>query len=68
MNTITRKRVRKKRTPKKVAASYEAIKHHEGKQYVGMQIGRSHKWYYDKGEWKDKKITPDLWEILYAVT
>jgi len=21
-----------------------------------------------KGEWKDKKITPDLWEIRYAVT
>ena len=33
-----------------------------------MQIGRSHKWYYDKGEWKDKKITPDLWEIRYEVT
>ena len=32
-----------------------------------MQIGRSHKWYYDKGEWKDKKITPDLWEIRYEL-
>lgn len=68
MKTAIRKKVRKKRTPTKVAASYEAIKNHNGKQYVGMQIGRSHKWYYDKGEWKDKKITPDLWEIRYAVT
>jgi len=25
-------------------------------------------WYYDKGEWKEKKITPDLWEISYVVT
>jgi hypothetical protein len=33
-----------------------------------MKIGRSHKWYYDKGEWKETKITPDLWEITYAVT
>jgi hypothetical protein len=33
-----------------------------------MKIGRSHKWYYDKGEWKEKKITPDLWQINYAVT
>jgi len=68
MKTATRKKVRKKRTPAKVEASYEAIKNYNGKQYVGMQIGRSHKWYYDKGEWKDKKITPDLWEIRYAVT
>ena len=68
MKTAVRKKVRKKRTPKKVGASYEAIKNYNGKQYVGMQIGRSHKWYYDKGEWKDKKITPDLWEIRYAVT
>ena len=68
MKTGVRKKVRKKRTPTKVAASYEAVKNYNGKQYVGMQIGRSHKWYYDKGEWKDKKITPDLWEIRYAVT
>lgn len=68
MKTAVRKKVRKKRTPTRVAASYETIKNYYGKQYVGMQIGRSHKWYYDKGEWKDKKITPDLWEIRYAVT
>ena len=69
MKTATRKKViRKKKTPSKVVGSYETIKDHNGKQYVGMQIGRSHKWYYDKGEWKDKKITPDLWEIRYAVT
>src|SRR5262249_56715339 len=23
--------------------------------------------YYDKGEWKEKKITPDEWQINYAV-
>jgi len=33
-----------------------------------MKVGRSHKWYYDKGEWKEKKITPGLWEISYSVT
>src|SRR5207253_126675 len=31
-------------------------------------VGGSHKWYYDKGEWKEKKITPDKWEFNYAVT
>ena len=68
MKTAIRRSIRKKRTPKKTISSYETIKDYKGKQYVGMQIGRSHKWYYDKGEWKDKKITPDLWEIRYAVT
>jgi len=68
MKTAVRKKIRKKKTTSKVGASYEAIKNFNGKQYVGMQIGRSHIWYYDKGEWKDKKITPDLWEIRYAVT
>ena len=68
MKTAIRKSIRKKRSPKKTTGSYETIKNYDGKQYVGMQIGRSHKWYYDKGEWKDKKITPDLWEIRYAVT
>ena len=29
---------------------------------------RSHKWHYDSGEWREKKITPDLWQIGYAVT
>jgi len=57
----------KKTKAKNVAASYNRYKIFEGKQYTGMQIGRSHKWYYDKGEWHDRKITPDLWEISYEV-
>lgn len=56
-------------TPKKdVAAGYNRFKEFEGKKYTGMKIGRSHKWYYDKGEWKETKITPDEWQIHYAVT
>ena len=58
-----------KRTSKSdPAVSYDQFKTYEGQRYTGMKIGRSHKWYYDKGEWKEKKITPDLWEISYAVT
>jgi hypothetical protein len=48
--------------------SYDEFKEYEGQKYTGMKIGRAHKWYYDEGEWKEKKITPDLWEISYAVT
>ncbi len=51
-----------------LAISYNEFKEHEGQRYTGMKIGRSHKWYYDPGEWKEKKITPDLWQIGYAVT
>jgi len=50
------------------SVSYNKFKEFEGKQYTGMKVGRTHKWYYDKGEWKEKKITPDLWEISYSVT
>ena len=50
------------------AVSYNEFKEHEGQRYTGMKIGRSHKWYYDQGEWKETKITPDLWQISYAVT
>lgn len=50
------------------AVSYNEFKTYEGRRYTGMKIGRSHKWYYDQGEWKEKKITHDLWEISYAVT
>ncbi|WP_276374537.1 hypothetical protein [Chryseolinea sp. H1M3-3] len=48
--------------------SYNEFKQFDGQQYTGMTIGRSHKWYYDKGEWKETKITPDLWQISYEVT
>src|SRR5215211_5790055 len=51
-----------------LAISYNEFKEHEGQRYTGMKIGRSHKWYYDQGEWKETKITPDLWQIGYAVT
>src|SRR6266536_5820694 len=51
-----------------LAGSYDEFKEYEGQRYTGMKIGRSHKWHYDQGEWKETKITPDLWQIGYAVT
>src|SRR5438477_4262995 len=52
---------------KDLAASYNKFKTFEGKQYTGMKIGRSHKWNYDAGVWKETKLTPDLWGISYSV-
>jgi hypothetical protein len=50
------------------AVSYNEFKEYDGQRYTGMKIGRSHKWHYDRGNWKETKITPDLWQIGYAVT
>ncbi len=57
-----------KETKSDVAVSYNEFKEYEGQRYTGMKIGRSHKWHYDPGDWKETKITPDLWQIGYAVT
>src|SRR5688572_24918628 len=62
-------RAKKKESPQKdAAASYDEFKEFEGRRYTGMKVGRSHKWYYDQGEWKEKKVTPDKWQFTYAVT
>jgi hypothetical protein len=55
------------KTKKDISASYNEYKEFGGQQYTGMKVGRSHKWYYDKGTWKETKITPDLWKIDYEV-
>ena len=51
-----------------IAATYNAFKEFEGRRYTGMKIGRSHTWNYDPGVWKERKVTPDEWEIQYSVT
>jgi hypothetical protein len=53
---------------KDFSKSYNKFKEFEGKKYTGMKVGGHHKWYYDKGEWEEKKIAPDKWEFTYAVT
>ncbi|WP_298735819.1 hypothetical protein [uncultured Chitinophaga sp.] len=59
---------KKKEAMKDLSLTYNQFKEFEGQRYTGMKIGKSHKWYYDKGEWHETKITPDLWELSYAVT
>jgi hypothetical protein len=43
-------------------ATHNEFKNFEGHLYTGMKIGRSHKWNYDSGIWKETKITPDEWQ------
>ena len=47
--------------------TYNEFKEFEGRKYTGMKVGRSHKWYYDKCEWKEKKVSPDEWNFTYSV-
>ncbi len=56
--------------PKKndISASYNSAKEFDGKRYTGMKVGRTHHWYYDRGDWKEKKVTPEKWELTYATT
>ncbi|MGH7676822.1 MAG: hypothetical protein ACRENU_00065, partial [Gemmatimonadaceae bacterium] len=46
------------------AVSYDEFKEYEGRKYTGMKIGRSHKWHYDQGEWKEKNLTVLWWSDL----
>lgn len=69
MKSMTlREKIKKSEAQRDVAATYNEFKSFEGKKYTGMKIGRSHRWNYDAGEWKEKKVTPDKWEFDYAVT
>jgi hypothetical protein len=68
MKRVTKQRPAVARSGKETDHSYNAHKEFEGQQYTGMTVGRSHKWNYDKGVWRETKITPDRWEISYHVT
>lgn len=49
------------------SGTYEEYKEFNGRKYTGMRVGGSHKWYYEKGIWSEKKIAPDKWELTYSV-
>ena len=69
MRATTRSARGAKQPPKEdVAATYNEFKEFEGRRYTGMRVGRSHKWHYDSGVWTEKKVTPDQWQVHYAVT
>src|SRR3954470_14131049 len=51
-----------------VADSYNRYKEYNGQEYRGMTIGRTHHWYYDRSDWKEKKVTPEKWEFAYSTT
>jgi len=58
---------KKDRIDKNNLNSYNEFKEFKGKKYTGMKVGRSHKWYYEQGVWKERKIMPDKWDFTYDV-
>jgi hypothetical protein len=64
LETVQRSKSDKKKNP---IGTYNEYKEFQGRKYTGMKVGRSHKWYYDKGEWKEKKVAPDQWNFTFSV-
>lgn len=50
-----------------MATSYDEQKAWRGRTYTGMKVGRGHKWEYE-GEWTERKLGPDLWEVSFKAT
>ncbi len=48
-------------------SQYNKIKEYKGKKYTGVKIGHGHRWQYEAGEWKEKKVTPNKWTFTYNV-
>lgn len=48
-------------------SQFNKVKEFEGKKYTGVKVGHGHKWYYEAGEWKEKKTRPDRWSFTYKV-
>jgi hypothetical protein len=49
-----------------LSTAYNDYKEFEGRKYTGVRVGGAHHWYYERGEWKEKKVAPDKWEFTYA--
>ena len=50
---------------KDIFKGYNEYKEFQGRKYTGMRVGGTHHWYYDKGEWKERKVALDKWEFTY---
>lgn len=53
---------------KKSVDKFNQLKEFEGSRYSGMKVGATHRWYYDRAEWRERKVTPDEWNIYYETT
>ena len=46
--------------------AYADPKEHGGKTYHGMKVGGTHRWTYPDGEWSERKVMPNRWDIQFT--
>lgn len=46
-----------------MVSTFDKLKEYNGKKYTGMQVGGTHKWFYNDAEWEETKTGPDEWTI-----
>jgi len=44
---------------------YDTLKTHNNEIYTGMEIGGSHSWNYNMGEWNETKTSPNRWTFSF---
>lgn len=47
-------------------ARYGDPKQHAGRTYRGMRVGGTHRWTYPDGEWAERKVAPDRWDVTFT--
>jgi len=47
-------------------ARYSEAKEFQGKKYHGMRVGGVHRWSYPDGTWKERKVSPSEWDIVFT--
>lgn len=67
-NTVDHESIRGKedKIRNNISTAYNDYKMFEGRKYTGMMVGGVHHWYYERGEWKEEKVSPDKWEFTYV--
>ena len=46
--------------------AYGDEKQHKGASYRGMPVGGVHRWTYPDGQWTERKVTPQRWEVAFT--
>ncbi len=44
---------------------YDTLKKHNDEFYTGMEVGGSHSWTYNDGQWNETKMAPNRWTFNY---
>jgi frataxin-like iron-binding protein CyaY len=45
---------------------YGEAKEFKGRAYHGMKVGGTHHWTYPEGQWTERKVQPDRWDVTYT--